>query len=328
MLVDVVDDVGLVEGERVELLLRELKVGNGLHAFGNEGRRVRFEALEAQLGAGLHVHDVLPCVVAQIADAEGRVLEAQLVRRLAFGQLLLHEHAVLIELLLIHDADGTVVDLRGDHGVVVAVEVGEQHFDVGRAREDDDFARAHFGVVGDADGLIAVRADEGLADDVVLGIGDDRLTLPPIEGAVELGALAVCKEVILRLLEGDLVDEALLHPAVDELRGFLEAVVEHRVSDFAVDDDAVVGVVVEAEHAVEVALIALPVVVDEGHRALVVLPVAVHVVVEEVGEKALHLRRGETDAVLDVLCGETRDCARFDGLERPVLVEEQKVGIL
>ena len=88
-------------------------------------------------------------------------------------------------------------------------------------------------------------------------------------------------------------------------------------------------VVVQAEHAVEVALVALPVVVDKAQRTLVVgLAVAVHVVVAEVGQESLHLRGREGQAVHQIGFGDAGDSAGLDGLGRPGLVQEEDVGAL
>ena len=88
-------------------------------------------------------------------------------------------------------------------------------------------------------------------------------------------------------------------------------------------------VVVEAEHPVKIALIALPVVINEAHRALVVLlAVSVHVVVAEIGEKVAHLLRGQRKAVRKVSLGKPLHRAGLDGVRGPVLVQEENVRVL
>ena len=174
-----------------------------------------------------------------------------------------------------------------------------------------------------------MRSDERIHDDVVLRIGNDRFALPPIERAVGFEAFAVCEEVVLRLFKGDLVDQVFGNPVCKEVGRFLEAVVLHCVGDLTVDDDAVFEVVIKTEHAVQVALIALPVVIDKAQRAFVAcIAVAVHVVVAEVAEHCLHLIAGEVQTVLQVRSRNAGNCARFDRGGSPVLIEEEDVRIL
>ena len=191
-------------------------------------------------------------------------MQPQFVRRDAFRQRLLHQHALVIPLFLIHDADGAVVDLGGDHRIVIPVKISQQDFRILAAGEQDHFAGADFGIVGNADGLVSVRSDQRAAHDVVLRIGNDGFAFPPVEGTVSLQALAVGKEVVLALLEADLVNQACVDPLGNEVGRFFEAVVLDRIGGLAVHDHPVLQVVVQAEHAVQVALVALPVVVHEA----------------------------------------------------------------
>ena len=88
-------------------------------------------------------------------------------------------------------------------------------------------------------------------------------------------------------------------------------------------------VVIQAEHTVQVALVALPVVVNEAQGTLIGgIAVAVHVVVPEIGQDLLHLCGGDVDAVSQIGSGQTGNGTGLNGGLCPDLVQEQQVGIL
>ena len=275
------------------------------------------------------MNHIVPCVFTQVDDAQRRVLQPQFIRRDAFRQRLLHQHALVVPLFLIHDADRTVVDLGGNHRIVIPVKISQQDFRILAAGEQNHFAGADFRIVGNADGLVPVRSDHRAAHDVVLGIGNNGLALPPVEGAIGFQAFTVGQEVILALLKADLVNQARVHPPGDEVRRFLEAVVLDAVRHFAVHQHPVLQVVVQTEHAVQVALVALPVVVHEAQRPFVVcLAVSVHIMIPEIGQDFFHLAALQRQAVLQLIRRQVADRAGFNRFLRPGNVQEQQVRAL
>ena len=88
-------------------------------------------------------------------------------------------------------------------------------------------------------------------------------------------------------------------------------------------------VVIQAKHAVQVTLVALPVIVHKAQGTFVIrLAVSVHVMVPEIGQDFFHLAALQRQAVRQLVRRQVADRACFDGFLRPCDVQEQQVRTL
>ena len=76
------------------------------------------------------MNNIVPCVLSEVDDPERRILKSQLIGCHAFRKRLLDQHTIRIALFLIHDPHRSVIDLCGNHRIIVSVKISQQDFGI------------------------------------------------------------------------------------------------------------------------------------------------------------------------------------------------------